>query len=832
MSEVFTSVAVGAGNTIWVAGSGTDPADETVPLWFYARMKADGQLDWHRSYRQPANLTAASSASYLQSVIAAPNGGALLAANSYVLTPQGNRIQSMMLVRTDSAGNLVWERTRSHLRFEHCQKLLPGPDGLVRLLGLVTQTNGVNDGRVLTLPSYLVTVTADNVACTGETMTITITPDSQPTSTTYNAELLDAAGSFANPILLIVRRWAGDTIVQIPAGVGTGAGFRIRLTSDQFAEIRPLTAPFRVLSRPALNHLSISPGYGDAGQPVSLTGLVEGLVVGYPYSITATNGVDTYLAGPSSASALQLIVNPTRSGSFTVTAQTLFRCLVVEKSPEFNVFSITYVTPTGAGQQKGRSWTDALPGSVLAQTVSAARPGTRVRVAGGLYKPTTLVDRTASFSVASGVSLYGGFVGTETSLGQRPVTSPSSTTLSGDIGVVNSITDNAYHVVRLIGNPNQTQLNNLVITGGNATSSDEVGSNEEEGIQFINSNAVIVNCLITANRVYFGAGVRINTSSGATSTPSFKECTIQNNVAPDGGLGGGFYISGSGSKTTLLNCLITNNLGNYKGGGFYFSECATTLLNCRVTNNQAQMGAALTSDVTFSSCQPTFINCLIAGNSASNAGGVVNNDGYGSVGIACITSFINCTLFGNRAYNGAISSSSGYRSDGNRIYMKNSIVWGHTTALWVNLSITQFFIDYSNVQGGTGNVTTDPLFVNAANNDFRLRTTSPLINAGDPLSTTQTVSATDLDGYVRLKGNRIDLGAYEQQSSLIQSAQHGSWLNAATWTCQCLPGAGDQVLIRHNVSVPVLQTIPIRQLRFTATGTLVYGNRSRVMPTQ
>src|SRR4051794_21875342 len=80
---------------------------------------------------------------------------------------------------------------------------------------------------------------------------------------------------------------------------------------------------------------------------------------------------------------------------------------------------IVYVTPSGAGNNSGTSWTNALSGVDLPNRVVSASAGTQFWVAAGKYKPTITTDRTASFSIASGVSVYGGFVGTETALGQR-----------------------------------------------------------------------------------------------------------------------------------------------------------------------------------------------------------------------------------------------------------------------------------------------------------------------------------------------------------------------------------------------------------------------------
>ena len=71
----------------------------------------------------------------------------------------------------------------------------------------------------------------------------------------------------------------------------------------------------------------------------------------------------------------------------------------------------------------------------LATIIAGATSGDQVWVAAGTYYPTTGASRTVAFTLKCGVAVYGGFNGTELTLGARNWTT-NVTILSGDIGTV------------------------------------------------------------------------------------------------------------------------------------------------------------------------------------------------------------------------------------------------------------------------------------------------------------------------------------------------------------------------------------------------------------
>src|SRR5437762_1321380 len=93
----------------------------------------------------------------------------------------------------------------------------------------------------------------------------------------------------------------------------------------------------------------------------------------------------------------------------------------------------------------GNAWSTAYRD--LQQALSASTSGDEIHVADGTYKPTATTDRTLSFLPKSGVSLLGGYAGFGAGNPDARDWSAYVTTLSGDIGVTGTNTDNSYHVV-------------------------------------------------------------------------------------------------------------------------------------------------------------------------------------------------------------------------------------------------------------------------------------------------------------------------------------------------------------------------------------------------
>ncbi len=134
-------------------------------------------------------------------------------------------------------------------------------------------------------------------------------------------------------------------------------------------------------------------------------------------------------------------------------------------SVAFGYAETIYVDLGATGANNGTSWNDAYVD--LQPAIDAAAPGDEIWMAAGTYKPTSWPnggseEREKHFSLKNGVTVYGGFTGTETSLDERDV-EINETILSGDIGIEGDSSDNCFHVFY---HPEGTDLDNTAVLDG------------------------------------------------------------------------------------------------------------------------------------------------------------------------------------------------------------------------------------------------------------------------------------------------------------------------------------------------------------------------------
>ena len=356
---------------------------------------------------------------------------------------------------------------------------------------------------------------------------------------------------------------------------------------------------------------------------------------------------------------------------------------------------VIFVSPAASGGNDGTSWDNAFTDlqSALAAARSAGQSA-EIWVAAGTYLPDGgSRERTATFQLAGGVAIYGGFAGHEIQRNQRrPETNVC--VLSGDLlgnddpARPATFNDNAFHVVT--GSPADDAgwpagLDGFTITGGNANGPwpHERGA----GLYNRQANPTIARCIFRSNRAAHGGGAVHN---GYYSNPTLTNCTFIANQAPTGGA----ILNLAYSNTLLANCLFVANVAAADGGAIM---------------NQTS--------------SPTLINCTLAGNHAGGSGGGIGNQ-------LASPMLANCILWGNTQSAGPIESAQIYTASGSP-----TITY---------CCIQDAAAGDGQVWPGEGNLDSDPRFVREPNDggdgwgvggtddygDLRLHSGSPVIDAG------------------------------------------------------------------------------------------------------
>ncbi len=209
--------------------------------------------------------------------------------------------------------------------------------------------------------------------------------------------------------------------------------------------------------------------------------------------------------------------------------------------------------------------------------------GSQIWVAAGTYLPQST---SQPFSLVSGVPVYGGFAGYETSIEQRDLYNPANETiLNGLVGG-----NNATYVVTATNANSATILDGFTVIEASTA-----------GINISGGSPIIRNCRVHHNQDYYGAGilsgnanVRVerctvsdNAGKGiAFSNGSPRTVNIFNNVIHHNGDTGIDIWENYYPGTSQLN-IRNNTIINNAGRGVDSLIVLASVTNCIVQNNQA-----------------------------------------------------------------------------------------------------------------------------------------------------------------------------------------------------------------------------------------------------
>lgn len=461
---------------------------------------------------------------------------------------------------------------------------------------------------------------------------------------------------------------------------------------------------------------------------------------------------------------------------------------------------VVYVKADAGGANDGSSWADAFTN--LEDGLAAAGPGDQVWLAEGVYTPS--VRRTGVgepsgtpgnevFLLGSGVSLYGGFLGHEATLGER-AGSAHATVLTGDLGGGLRSRTVVLHLQGPPGATHRARLDSVRITGADGTGTPRSGGGVR-ALGWSNSQGIfparldIVGCVIDSNRSgQIGAGAYLSVWQGTIEATVFESNTA-------GMWAGGVEIINAFAPSVVRDSVFRGNAtspaSGMNGGGMRIASPtdsgAIAVEGCVFDQNQAGGsggGLSVFFSGSMSGTDPRFAvrNSVFTRNHAgAPGGGIVLNQFNFDPSLSFQANLQSCTVADNTT---GSDRGPGVFVGGGALLVRNSILWGNTLADGPAGQVGvgprgSLSVAYSCVEGGAdgpGNIAADPGFVGGG--EYRLTLGSACVDAGDTGLIPQT--ARDADGLPRLVNTprpatgvgcpAIDMGAYELQEACV-----GDW---------------------------------------------------------
>lgn len=330
------------------------------------------------------------------------------------------------------------------------------------------------------------------------------------------------------------------------------------------------------------------------------------------------------------------------------------------------------------------------------------------------------------------------------------------------------------------------------------------------GIKFYAQNSSDTSLIRYCNISYCkGVGQGLDDRNGGAiystnvSNVRIHHSNIHNNLSVHSG---GAIFSASGTSLQITESRLVNNKTFKYGGCIYLDQnCFTIIENNTIAYNSAfyriingswviegGTGGGLYIDNHFLNT-PMIINDFILNNFAIGGGGI-----YESSKKVIITGNVICnnsksgiwnghSLGEGKYYNNTVCNngeSAGIQVSSQMIILVNNIIWGNTNILDPGNQIffppqggflhNVSFSDIQNGYSGVGNIDIYPEFINPTTGSgntynaldayWSLENSSECINKGSPDTTGLFLPVNDIAGNQRIYGNRIEIGAFENQT--------------------------------------------------------------------
>ncbi|MFT7622569.1 MAG: putative outer membrane repeat protein, partial [Myxococcota bacterium] len=303
----------------------------------------------------------------------------------------------------------------------------------------------------------------------------------------------------------------------------------------------------------------------------------------------------------------------------------------------------------------GTTWDQAF--TTLNAATTAANAGDRVWVASATY---ISADASPILVMKQGVDIYGGFIGDETAMAQRP--SPLAETAL----------DGTFSTPQIALAAPSARLDGFILRNavGNASGAGLAGN----GV----TGLTVTDCTFDSNTGFQG-GAFYNVTGGGGSENRFERVVFSNNTVTSDG--GAVHTLGPVSARVFVDCQFINNTASGLGGAMRLTA-PTLLERCTFVSNRST-GSAAGAIHHATASYLTIVDSTFAQNEAATVAGAISTES------AATTLSITGTLFqGNQAISaGAIRARFSTLDITASVFEANSATSGHGGAITVEESL-------------------------------------------------------------------------------------------------------------------------------------------------
>jgi len=433
---------------------------------------------------------------------------------------------------------------------------------------------------------------------------------------------------------------------------------------------------------------------------------------------------------------------------------------------------VFYVATTGDDSNSGND--PSAPKLTISSAITATTANeTRIEIADGTYNENDMdIDYSTTFQ---GTSEAGTIIDNDDVSGQRcfRVTADGADISIKDM-TIRDFKDGGGPALYTYGRDNKVVMENVTVN------SCYVSANIYDGAVFIfhdpgassSDSVVIKNCTFSDNtsaEASGGCALDIRSYSyDYDYSVLLENTTFDNNDVTTSGSSHGACMIDRGYSVTVRKCTFSNNNNYYYGSGLYVSYLGSssgvssrfTLENSLFHDNSASNGASCT----VYNVQGSVYNSTFAQNTSSN----VNDYYVTALEVDGTVTAKNCIFQ---------SDDSG-----------NEVIQGYSGDLTISYSLLNGGSGGDSYTDGGNNSTSDPLFSDAASNDFTLTSASPAVDAG-------TSGGPDADILGVTRDGSPDMGCYEYSPNNWTGTTSSAWATSSNWSRGTVPGTSENITI-------------------------------------